>query len=128
MQAEWKGSRDPKLASKATTRLHYFKVNRSYDIDIGSCPKLEDLNKNLEHNLVSKEKLDKKPRLIYYLNGTKKQWINSEEDYKIYLKQRSCSNHLDLYWVDKRAPLLNSFEENANRLIQTYKLKGSISK
>jgi hypothetical protein len=71
MQAEEKSSRDHKLVSGATARLHYLKENRSYDIDIGSFPKLEDLNRNLEHYLLLKEKLDNKPKLLYYLKGTK---------------------------------------------------------
>lgn len=86
MQAEEKSSRDHKLVSGVTTRLHYLKENKSYDIDIGSFPKLEDLNRNLEHYLLLKEKLDNKPKLLYYLKGTKKQWIKDEEDYKNYLK------------------------------------------
>lgn len=98
--------------------------SKQYSLDIRSTPTLEDLNKRVEDHLLSKDKAEKKPRLLYYLDGTQKRWIKSEEDYKTYLKQRKSSNHLDLYSVQERAPLLSSFEENANRLIQTYKLKG----
>jgi hypothetical protein len=95
------------------TRLYFDKGTQLYDLNLSSCPTLQDLKNHLQ----PKEKEQNKPKLLYYLNGTKKRWIKDEEDYKTYLKAKSHLNHLDLYSVDEISPLSNTFAENARRLI-----------
>lgn len=51
MQPEDINTLDPEIDKETITKIYFVKNNQSIDINIGSCPTLQDLNRNIEDHL-----------------------------------------------------------------------------